>query len=153
MTVCDAPTGAPVRLVFGPHLDPRTDDVTERVFEALHHATYDPGAKQAAWTTVAEPIDGALKLARLQALALPPALLSSVTERASEAPRGGPLPSPLTPARARRCQTTGAPPAWRREPETRVGGTTPPAEYRVSGHRRMRCPLEGKPYGPTFQLL
>jgi alpha-glucosidase (family GH31 glycosyl hydrolase) len=80
VTVADVPADQPVRLVFGPNLSTRTDDIPARVFEVLHRAAYDHEAKQAAWHTVLEPIDGAVKLARLQALGLPPALLSAVTE-------------------------------------------------------------------------
>jgi len=80
VTVADAPTNQPIRLVFGPNLSTRTDDISGRVYDVLHHAAYDHGLKQAAWNTVAEPIDGAMKLARLQALGLPTDLLSALTE-------------------------------------------------------------------------
>ena len=75
-----ADTSAAIRVEVGPAPRPATADVEAQLFALLNAAQYPYEDKAAIWRTIGADRDEGDRLAELQAMALPPALLSALTE-------------------------------------------------------------------------
>jgi hypothetical protein len=64
----------------GPAPRPATADVEAQLFALLNGAQYPYEDKAAIWRTIGADRDAGDRLAELQAMAIPPALLSALTE-------------------------------------------------------------------------
>ncbi|WP_426563177.1 TIM-barrel domain-containing protein [Angustibacter sp. McL0619] len=80
VTLTDAPTDVELQLSLTGSWSPSTTDTQSRVFDVLASAQWDYNRKWAAWNVISSQDNAVGKVSQLQAMGLPAALLSALTE-------------------------------------------------------------------------